>query len=554
MAEQDLDRVGVQPISVPNFDAGIITSLPATELPDNAMRDCLNWEFDDEGNISTRSGVEPLFADTFPGRITSLHYYTTESDGEVGLLITTGDELWIVQTDGSGLTELTGALTLPSDRFWQWRTFQGLAVGVNGATSGSNPVKVNAASVASALGGGGGTAPKGRYIEVWNSRIWIAGGAEKNTLFGSALGLAEEWDLTDAGADDAAAFEVDPDDGDEIMGIHAGKDALYIWKRRRIFRTVVIDPTKPAEDITNLRIELFADNIGTVSGYSIQTVLDDTFYLSEQGLASLQLSQQLEDFRTAMLSRNISEIQRMPKTTDEIPGFVLDTGSQYHLSIPSTISPTQSAQAYVLDYSQGPLPNQVRWTRFDGKLAATAYTAWVAATGKVFVLGALTGDGSGEYGIYLYRPKDTNPAFSDDGVGYVKSIKTKAYNAGEQLIEKWWKKWGLALSLLTDSAQLSVKYYFDGIESNGGTYPGFSLTGNTSGARWDSAIWDVSLWDSAVAIPTDIWREPLVNGNGERGADITFIFSNAQDGEGLQIRDFRILYSLLTEKDVDDTI
>jgi hypothetical protein len=147
MAEQNLDQAGTQPINVPNWDLGIITSAPGTEIPNNACQDMLNKEFDDGGNISDRSGLVALMDDTFASRITSLHYFTTET-GEVGLLITSGTDLWLVQTDGSSLTDITGSLTLPSDRFWQWRTFTGLAIGVNKATSGDNPVKVNSSGVA----------------------------------------------------------------------------------------------------------------------------------------------------------------------------------------------------------------------------------------------------------------------------------------------------------------------------------------------------------------------------------------------------------------------
>jgi hypothetical protein len=368
------------------------------------------------------------------------------------------------------------------------------------------------------------------------------------------LGDAEDWTIPGSpNAADPGAFEVDPDDGDQINSIYATKEALYIWKRRKILRMVVIDASKPATDITNLKVELFAANIGCVSGYSIQAMLDDVVYLSEQGLASLSLSQNVEDFRTALLSRNVIEIQRMPKTTDEIPSILMDTGSQYWLSIPASISPTGRDQVYVMDYALRIPPNYtVRWTRFDGKVAGTAYTSWVADTGKVFVIGAPNNAGDDEHQVYIYRPKDPNPAFSDDGAAYAKKLVTKAFTADEQLIRKEWLKWGLAVGLLSDSAVLNVQYYFDGVLNKGGTYPGFSLEGDSAGARWDSAIWDESLWDSAVSVPQDIWRQPLVNSSGRRSQNITFIFSNGQNAEGVQLRDFKLLYSPLTETEVKE--
>lgn len=547
MAEQDNDRLGPQPIDVPNWDLGIITSAPANEIPDNAAQELLNWEFDDGGNISTRAGLTALMATTFANRITSTHYFKTET-GEVGVLFTTGATLHIVQTNGTGHANITGSLILPSDRFWQWRTFAGLAIGVNRATTGTNPVKVNSSSVAAALGG---SPPKASYIEVWNNRVFLIGAVDINTVYGSKLGDPETWSTAGpTTATDAFAIEVDADDGDQFMGIYATKDALYLFKRKRIYRMVPIDTAKPVTDATNLKVELYASNIGCVSGYSIQSMLDDVVFLSEQGLASLALAQNVEDFRTALLSRNVIEIQRFPKITDEIPSVLMDTASQYWLSLPSNISPTTSPLVYVMDYALRPLPNgTVRWCRFNGKVAGTAFTAWVDSIGKVFLIGAA--NGAGAFQLYLYRPKDYTVVFSDDGAAYTKQIISKAFTAGEPLLRKDWLKWGLATSLLSDSAQLSVQYYFDSNPAKGGSYP-FSLSGTLAGARWDSAIWDTSIWDSAVNVPQDIWRKLLVNSSGQRSQDITFVFVNGQPGEGIQIRDFKMLYSLLTEKEVSE--
>src|SRR5499426_3580542 len=163
-ASSNLDNLGVQPIRVPDFALGINTATPPTEIQNNEVQDLLNFEFDNNGNISTRRGVTELLSTTF-GRITSLHYFTVDS-GEVGVLLTEGTTLRIVETDGTGLTTLSGALTLPNNTFWSWVTFNGIAIGCNRATSGDNPVKVTSAAVASALGG---TPPKAKYCAVWKT-------------------------------------------------------------------------------------------------------------------------------------------------------------------------------------------------------------------------------------------------------------------------------------------------------------------------------------------------------------------------------------------------
>src|SRR5262249_49698805 len=256
-----------------------------------------------------RTGITQLFATTFANRITSLHYFTAET-GEVGILYTTANQLRKVGTNGSGDTNITGALTLPNDTYWQWRTFTNLAIGVNKATTGDNPVKVNTSGVAAALTG---TPPKAKYIEVWNERVWIVSATEPNRVWGSSLGNAEDWTTTtDAGR---IFLDVDAADGDLITGLFATREALYVFKKKRIFKIVPISASLAPTLASNLKVVVHAQTIGCVSPYSIFPLLNDVAFLSEQGLAALSLSAVFDDFRTALYSRKVAEIARTPKAT-----------------------------------------------------------------------------------------------------------------------------------------------------------------------------------------------------------------------------------------------
>src|SRR5215510_2666229 len=111
MADQNKDLLDLPPLTIQGWGRGIITSLPSTEIPDDAAQDILNMEFDDSDNLSCRNGLTELFATTFAGRITSLYYFTS-GVGETGILYTTAAQLRLVETNGTGDTNLTGALTL----------------------------------------------------------------------------------------------------------------------------------------------------------------------------------------------------------------------------------------------------------------------------------------------------------------------------------------------------------------------------------------------------------------------------------------------------------
>ena len=64
-ASSNLDNVGIQALRVPDWRLGINTATPPNEIENNALQDALNFEVDDNGNLSTRRGVTQLSADTF---------------------------------------------------------------------------------------------------------------------------------------------------------------------------------------------------------------------------------------------------------------------------------------------------------------------------------------------------------------------------------------------------------------------------------------------------------------------------------------------------------
>src|SRR5215510_14630786 len=539
-ASSNLDNIGIQTERVPDWRLGINTATPPNEIKPNELQDALNFEVDDNGNLSTRRGVTQLSADTF-SRVTSLHYFTIDA-GEIGILITEGTKLQIIETDGTGLTNLTGALTFPNNTFWQWVTFGGLAIGVNGATSGTNPVKVDSTSTAAALGG---SPPRAKYVAVWNSRVWMASASAFSQIKGSALGLPEDW--TASGAAGTVTIDIDTNDGDPITGLFSTRDALYIFKRKSIHRLVAF--ADPNTDANNIRREVVTKDIGCASPYSIQQIPNDVIFLSDQGIASLALVQTAEDFRTAFYSRNIKELTTFAKTTLEIPSLFCDTGAQYWISLPSTVTSNGLKQVFVLDYLRID-EGIVRWTRFDGMVAGTAYTSFPGASGKVYVIGALNSGGS-NYQLFTDVPRATTAAFSDQGSAYTKAMTMKSFNGGAQLLKKAWTEWALGLNLLSASAGINVAYYFDQNILRTDSYS-FGLTGISTGSLWAGGLWGAGLWGTTFSGQNDIVRPLKSNQYGRESQDVTFNISNSQAGEGFTIQDFELNYLVLSNRRVTD--
>jgi len=539
-ASSNLDNIGIQSLRISDWRLGINTATPPTEIDDSEVQDLLNFEFDNNGNISTRRGVTELLSTTF-GRLTSFHYFTVDT-GEVAVLFTEGTKLRKVLTNGTSQADISGALTFPNDTFWSWVTFNGIAIGCNRATTGDNPVKVTSGLVASALPG---TPPKAKYAAVWENRVWLVSASSPNQIQGSKLGDPENWTAT--GAAGAVTLEIDTNDGDLITGIYATRDALYIFKRRSIHRLIPI--AQPITDPNNLKREVVTRNIGCVSHYSIQQVVDDVLFLSDQGIASLTLVATAENFKTAFYSRNVSQLERFSKITEEIPSILLDTAAQYLISLPTAVSPTGKPNAYVMDYLRLN-DGFVRWTRFDGLAAGTAYTSFNDASGKLYLIGA-DSTGAGVYKIYKYRPRDTTGTFSDNGAAYTKAIAMKSYNGNAQLLRKAWVQWAIGLNLLSATAGISVAYYFDQNINRTDSYS-FGLTGIQTGALWAAGLWGAGLWGTTFAGQNDIVRPLKSNSIGRESQDITFNISNAQVGEGFTIQDFQIDYMIMNDRRVTD--
>src|SRR5262245_2635137 len=176
-ASTNRDNLGVQQLNVPNFRGGINTALPANEIQDNEIVDALNFEYDWDGNLVVRNGVDPFNAEDYATRITSLHYFTTES-GAAYVLYTNANDLYRADPDGTNVTDITSTLTPTNNSLRQRPTHQSIASGNNEATAGNKPDKDDNTGAAAL----GGTPPKAKFIEVWNNRIWVVSASEPNQV------------------------------------------------------------------------------------------------------------------------------------------------------------------------------------------------------------------------------------------------------------------------------------------------------------------------------------------------------------------------------------
>jgi hypothetical protein len=549
-----------------SFGGGINTSVPANALKDDEVVDARNFELDQDDNLVVRQGVTGVgngalwdqaiwdqdlwSSQSYPKRITSINYFQNDV-GFVGILYTTGTSLYS-RTINEVITDLTGALVLPDDVFWQWVNFNGIAIGVNKATSGSNPIKVSgpAPGTAALLGG---TPPKAKYIEIWNSRVWVVDAANPNTVKSSKLGDPEDW-TDNAGADRAVAIDIDKNDGDKITGLKSFKGRLFIFKSNSIYvLSSQVDSVAGTNNIlTNtdpdyFQVDLFTKNIGCIAPYTIQPILDDVLFLSKSGVASLRAAQVVADFTSSLLSIKVKDIAGIAKNVEEISAHVVTEQTQYLLSIPANISPSGSDIVFVMDYrkiNEG----SVRWLIFDGYPAGTCYDSFIDSDGNQAHLVGCVDRTLDQYFIGFYIPKVAIRTYRDGGISYTKSILSKKFDFSKVSLRKLFKEWALAVSVKSDSVAITLKYFLNDSNQEAGTYT-FNFQKEANSALWGSLIWGTDLWGATSGdLEAFIRRAFLRNSNGRKGRNIQFEVFNAQIDQGFAINNLSIVYSVLNRK------
>lgn len=523
-----------------NWAGGINTTSQAEELAPDEAQDIENFKYDSDDNLVSRTGVfQFIGSTTYSTRITSLHRYVNAS-GAVVFIYTQGTTIRRSDENGGSITDITGGLTIPTNTFWQWKTFTGFAIGVNkGTGANANPVKVLDNNNAVALGG---SPPKAKYIEVWNSRVWLVDAVNSNRVHASALGNAEDWTTT--GAAGRIILDIDPGDGDEITGLVAFRNNLFVFKRKKIH--VISAISTPATDPDNLRVDIFTSNIGCFAPYSIQPVLNDVLFLSDSGVASLAQSE-FGELQSALLSSKIAELAEIKKTTNEIGSIVLDDENQYWLSIPATISPRLIAETYVFHYDKI-AEGKPRWTRYTGKVTGTAFAEKLNGNFKEYVIAYQEGTVNT---LYRYSPTDpTAPSFNDAGAAYNRVIKTKAYAADALLLRKDWVRFGFGIRLLTQLLNLSVSYFFDNVETKGANFPfNFTFT-QPSVLIWDVGQWDTQFWAADSSRDEYIWRKFKKVSLGRKGLTVTFVFNANTADQAYIMKYFALEFVLLGQRRV----
>lgn len=149
---------------------------------------------------------------------------------------------------------------------------------------------------------------------------------------------------------------------DRINGIKSFRGSLFIFCENTIHRLDDINGTPSVVQITN--------NVGCLSGYSIQEIGGDLLFLAPDGIRTIAATQRIGDVELGSVSRQIQSIISDLSTqinTYTISSVVLRNKSQYRLFYSIAGSNIQTARGVIGTFT----PNGFEWSETQGIQAAS---------------------------------------------------------------------------------------------------------------------------------------------------------------------------------------
>lgn len=147
----------------------------------------------------------------------------------------------------------------------------------------------------------GGTPPSSRGMVFHINRLWAWGDrANPSRLSYGSSASAEDWTGIDTGS-----IEVEPEDGDEIVGCVSYQQKLFVFKGPNKGSIHIISGTAPTGGNAFSR-RVYVRGIALQSHNSIVTIGPDIAFMSDQGIHSLQTTLEFGEFSQENVTRLVT--------------------------------------------------------------------------------------------------------------------------------------------------------------------------------------------------------------------------------------------------------
>lgn len=482
-----------------SFEGGQASSVGASLINNNQASELYNMTISPTGNLQTRQGIETISTNVSSGSaIQGMHYFDTPNierlvvacngklfnstsatsfgttlgtvtsgavtvnfsqfnnrlyytDGASNLYFTNGTSYYrqgtsilsiTVTNDGSGYTSTpTVTISAPNEAYGTTATAVASVV--------SNKVSAITVTVAGSgytsaptvtISGGGGSgatatasisnlAPTGlRLIRQFTNRLFAVGtGSNRNTLYASDILDAEIWKSTNS-------IVVGGDDGEDIIAIQPFFDyEILVFKPNKIY-LVAADPTSTTA--SGWTVRLINDKIGCQAGATAIFTTKDVFFLSNDGIRSVQRSL-ADDFYTVgiPISEPVKDIIARINKSYISSSCAAFHNNRYYLSLPLDNATTPN---YVLVLNTLFGAFEGLWSIAATAMVKTNFSAGYSTNCVKLAIGSPTGQVGH---LYDYLDPDLqgdgNTQFKDHGSSYQSYVVTKAYDFDDKISKKY---------------------------------------------------------------------------------------------------------------------
>ena len=322
-----------------------------------------NCILDQYGRIGARKGWDRVNSSsgTLGANDVGVIHELVQNDGSLTVLFAGNNKLFKLGASNA-VTELTygGGGTAPTITAsnWQCASLNGIAYFFQ---TGHDPlifdpaVSITTFRRVSEKTGYVGTVPSANIAISAFGRLWVAStSSDKVTISFSDLIAGHVWGGGTSGSLDVS--RVWPNGADEIMGLAAHNDFLFIFGKRQIL--VYSGASTPASIVLSDTI----GSIGCIARDTIQSVGSDVIFLSDSGVRSLMRTIQEKSAPLRDLSKNIRfdlNSSLVSETMANLKSVYSEKEAFYLLVLPTT------AQVYCFDTKQSLQDGASRVTKWD---------------------------------------------------------------------------------------------------------------------------------------------------------------------------------------------
>lgn len=292
------------PLEYKSLQSGLINEGAVSEfrIPTDAVVESINFDFDKLGSATLRKGLTRLGDDSFSGNILGLHEFRDSGTGTNNRIVMVNGTTAYYLSSGIWTSKRTGLTTGLKARFTTFLDFLWMVNGTDataiwsGASGDSFITTGNAAS-----------APIGKFIENFRSRVWIAGNSTyPDRIYFSSLPSAETtpvitWNTNVTTGD---WIDISPSDGENITAIKRHKLSLLVFKNNHIYRIYSVAATDPDPTI----------NVGTYSQESVVEAKNGVYFHHPTGFfrysdgAAIEISKPIQDIVDNISAANYGDI------------------------------------------------------------------------------------------------------------------------------------------------------------------------------------------------------------------------------------------------------